>query len=109
MVPNDEPIDLSPLAPDVDSAAADRFVASVLGRIETAGLRPSRGDLASGIGVFARPVLLAASVAIAIAGSIVIRARIRHAGPATVAQSLGVPPDFERVLAERGARAESRP
>jgi hypothetical protein len=93
----DEPIDLTPLDPDADPGAAERFVETVMSRIASrANPYPPRVDALWGASSLARPVLIAASVAIVAAGIVLVReSRSAAAGPRTVAESLGVPPMFQ--------------
>lgn len=92
----DDPIDLTLLDPDADSGAEERFVGAVMSRIATrANPYPMRVDALWGASSLARPVLIAASVAIVVAGIVMARAsRSDAARPLTVAESLGVPPLF---------------
>ena len=96
----DDPIDLTPLDPDADPRAEDRFVRAVMSRVAArANPYPMRADPLWGVWSLARPVLVAASVAMLIAGVVIVRARRDEArGPLTVAESLGVPPEFQRVM-----------
>jgi len=65
----DDPIDLTPLDPDADPGAEDRFVRAVMSRVAArASSHPVRVDPLWGAWSLARPVLIAASVAILIAG-----------------------------------------
>jgi hypothetical protein len=92
----EDPIDLTALDPDVDSGAEERFVGAVMTRIAIeANPYPVRVDVLWGAWSLARPVLIAASIVIVVAGLVVTRAttNARHA-PLTVAESLGVPPMF---------------
>jgi anti-sigma-K factor RskA len=93
----DDPIDLTALDPDADPDAEARFVGAVMARIATrAPAYPTRADALWGASSLARPVLIAASVAIVVAGIVMVRAS-RDTGPQTVAESLGVPPLFQIV------------
>jgi hypothetical protein len=93
----DDPIDLTPLDPDADPGAEERFVGAVMSRIATrANPYPMRVDALWGASSLAGPVLIAASLAIVLAGIVMARAsREAAAGPLTVAESLGVPPAFQ--------------
>ena len=92
----DDPIDLTPLDPDADPGAEDRFVGAVMSRLATrANPYPMRVDVLWGAWSLARPVLLAASIAIIVAGVVIVRERRAAAAPLTVAESLGVPPLFQ--------------
>jgi hypothetical protein len=106
----DDPIDLAPLDPDADPGAEDRFVSAVMSRIAArANPYPMRVDPLWGAWSLARPVLVAASVAILIAGVSIVRARRDEArGPLTVAESLGVPPEFQRVMVTPASDAGGR-
>jgi hypothetical protein len=106
----DDPIDLTPLDPDADPGAEDRFVGAVMSRIAARSTQyPMRVDALWGVWSVARPVLAAASVAILLAGFAIVRARRDEArGPLTVAESLGVPPEFQRVRVTRASDAGGR-
>jgi hypothetical protein len=97
---HDDPIDLTPLDPDADTGAEDRFVGAVMSRIAArANPYPMRVDALWGVWSLARPVLVAASIAIVVAGLLLVRARRDEArGPLTVAESLGVPPEFQGAM-----------
>jgi hypothetical protein len=96
----DDPIDLTPLDPDADPGAEDRFVGAVMSRIAArANPYPMRVDALWGAWSVARPVLVAASIAIAVTGLLLVHARREEArGPLTVAESLGVPTEFQRAM-----------
>jgi hypothetical protein len=96
----DDLIDLTPLDPDADPGAEDRFVGAVMSRIAArANPYPVRVDALWGVWSLARPVLVAASIAIAVAGVLLARAtRDASRGPLTVAESLGVPPEFQGAI-----------
>ena len=96
----DDPIDLTLLDPDADPGAEDRFVDAVMSRIAArANPYPMRVDALWGAWSLARPVLVAASIAIAVAGLLLVLAKREEArGPLTVAESLGVPPEFQREM-----------
>lgn len=104
---HDDPIDLTPLDPDADPGAEDRFVGAVMARVgSSANLYPMRVDALWGAWTLAKPVLIAASIAIAVAGSLIARATNESAAPRTVAESLGVPPQFQVMAMPRsGAQA----
>jgi hypothetical protein len=106
----DDPIDLTPLDPDADPSAEDRFVSSVMSRIAAgANPYPMRVDLLWGVWLLGRPVLVAVSVAILIAGISIVRARRDEArAPLTVAESLGVPPQFQRAMVTPASDAAGR-
>ena len=77
---HDDPIDLTPLDPDADPSAEDRFVGAVMSRIAArANPYPMRVDALWGAWSLARPVLVAASIAIVVAG-VVDRAREARRG-----------------------------
>jgi len=101
---HDDPIDLTPLDPDADPGAEERFVGAVMSRVAGRPKRyPVRVDPLLGAWSLARPVLIAASIAIVVAGFFLARAtRDAQRGPLTVAESLGVPPEFQAVLAAGG-------
>ena len=91
----DDPVDLTPLDPDADPAAEDRFVSAVMTRIAAQpNPYPPRVDLLWGAWSMARPVLIAASVAIVAAGLFMVRSSSDDDAPTTVAESVGVPPMF---------------
>jgi hypothetical protein len=92
----DDPIDLAALDPDADSGAEERFVGAVMTRIAAQPTPyPVRVDVLWGAWSLARPVLIAASVVIVVAGVVLARASSEaRRGPLTVAESLGVPPMF---------------
>ena len=108
---HDDPIDLTALDPDADPGAEERFVGAVMSRI--AGRPkpyPVRVDPLWGAWSLARPVLVAASIAIVVAGFFMTRAsRDAARGPLTVAESLGVPPEFRAALAVSTSDAGSQP
>jgi hypothetical protein len=93
---DDDSIDLTPLDPDADPNAEDRFVSAVMAQIGHGPRRyPVPADALWGAWSLARPVLIAASIVIAIAGVVIARARHPAAsGPLTVTESLGVPSVF---------------
>ena len=98
---HDDPIDLTALDPDADPGAEARFVGAVMSRIaERPKPYPMAVDPLWGVFSLARPVLVAASVAIVVAGLFMARATRNAArGPLTVAESLGIPPVFQAALA----------
>ena len=98
---HDDPIDLTPLDPDADPSAEERFVGAVMSRIAgRPNPYPVHVDVLWGAWSLARPILVAASIAIVAAGLLMARAiRDEARGPLTVAESLGVPPEFRAVLA----------
>ena len=102
---HDDPVDLTPLDPDADPGAEDRFVGAVMTRISSQpNPYPPRVDLLWGAWSFARPVLIAASIAIIVAGIVVVRGQ--HDGaPMTVAESMGVPPVFSLAATSPESRA----
>jgi hypothetical protein len=101
----DDPIDLTALDPDADPRNAERFVNAVMTRIAaTPNLYPVRVDVLWGAWSLARPVLVAASIAIVAAGIAISRAsNDAPRGPLTVAESVGVPPVFGVVTAPAAA------
>jgi hypothetical protein len=107
---HDDPIDLTALDPDADPGAEDRFVGAVMGRIGTApNPYPLQVGVLWGASSLARPVLLAASIAIAAAGIVLVRGTGDDAGaPRTVAESVGVPMEFQRLAAIEGAPTGER-
>lgn len=91
----DDPVDLTPLDPDTDPGAEERFVGAVMTRIASqANPYPPRVDVLWGAWSLARPVLIAASIAIVVAGIVMVRADTNDGAPLTVAESVGVPPVF---------------
>jgi hypothetical protein len=96
----DDPLDLTALDPDADPAAEDRFVGAVMTRVAAMpDPYPMRADVLWGAWSLARPVLLAASVAIVAAGIVLARERQDDRTPLTVAESVGVPMQFRAVAA----------
>ena len=105
---HDDPIDLTPLDPDQDPGAEDRFVGAVMSRVgSSATLYPMRVDPLWGAWSLAKPVLIAASIAIAVAGSLIARSTNESTAPLTVAESVGLPPQFQAGLAAQPG-AQSR-
>lgn len=98
---HDDPIDLTPLDPDADPGAEERFVGAVMSRIASRpNPYPVHVDVLWGAWSLARPVLIAASIAIVVAGLALARTTSNDTrGPLTVAESLGVPPEFQAGLA----------
>ena len=96
----DNPIDLTPLDPDAEAGAEERFVNAVMSRVAMTGSRyPVRVDVLWGAWSFARPVLIAASIAIVVATLALVRSsRAEPRRPSTVAESIGVPPVFQRAV-----------
>lgn len=87
---------LRPLDPDADPLAAERFERAVAMRIAALGAAPSvPTDPLYGLWSLPRPLLLAASVlAIAVIGVSASRKTRASAAPATIAESMGVPPQL---------------
>ena len=102
---HDDPIDLTGLDPDLDPGAEDRFVGAVMSRLGSSEtVYPIRVDALWGAWSLAKPVLIAASIAIAVAGSLIARAASESNAPRTVAESVGLPPQFQAgLIAQRGA------
>ena len=102
---HDDPIDLTGLDPDLDPGAEDRFVGAVMSRLESdETIYPVRVDALWGAWSLAKPVLIAASIAIAVAGSFIARAANEANAPRTVAESVGLPPQFQAgLIAQPGA------
>ena len=97
---HDDPIDLTALDPDADPRAAEHFVGAVMSRIASRpNLYPVHVDVLWGAWSLARPVMIAASIAIVVAGVFIARTARDARGPLTVAESLGVPPAFQASLA----------
>jgi hypothetical protein len=107
---HDDPIDLTALDPDADPGAEDRFVGAVMGRIRTApNPYPLQVGVLWGASSLARPVLLAAAVAIAAAGIVLLRGSGNDARvPRTVAESVGLPMEFRRLAAIEGTPSGKR-
>jgi hypothetical protein len=96
---HDDPIDLTPLDPDMDPSAEDRFVGSVMSRVgSSVTVYPMPVDALWGAWSLAKPVLIAASIAIAVAGSFIARATSESGAPRTVAESVGLPLQFQSGL-----------
>jgi hypothetical protein len=103
----DDPIDLTPLDPDTDPGAEDRFVGAVMARVGSrANVYPVRVDLLWGAWSLAKPVLIAASIAIAVAGSLIARATTESNAPLTVAESVGVPAEFRAAAIPRAREGQ---
>jgi len=107
----DDPIDLTALDPDADPRNAERFVDAVMTRISTApNPYPVRVDVLWGAWSLARPVLVAASIAIVAAGIAISRTSSDASrGPRTVAESVGVPPVFGVATAPDAAPRGGQP
>jgi len=107
---HDDPIDLTALDPDADPGAEDRFVDAVMGRIRTTpNPYPLEVGVLWGASSLARPVLLAASIAIAAAGIVLVRGSSDDGGaPRTVAESVGVPMEFRRLAASEAVPTGER-
>jgi hypothetical protein len=88
-------VELRVLDPDADPLASARFVRAVETRIATTASAPSVPiDPLYGLWSLPRPLLLAASIiAIAALGLSVGRPQ-RSTAPATIAESMGVPPQL---------------
>ena len=93
---HDDPIDLTPLDPDADPLAEERFVGAVMSRI--AGRPkpyPVNVDPLWGAWSLARPLLIAAALVIVVAGVFVLSGTSDGSDrPLTVADAVGVPPVF---------------
>jgi hypothetical protein len=89
-------IDLSALDPDRDPAAADRFVAGVMGRVATRPVPSAMpADPLIGIWSMLRSPAIAAGVIIAVAvGALGVRMNRADESPRNVAQAIGVPVEF---------------
>jgi hypothetical protein len=101
-----DPIDLTPLDPDREPGAEDRFVGAVMSRVDASDTRyPMPVDALWGAWSLAKPVLIAASIAIAVAGTVIARATTASNAPRTVAESVGLPRQFQAgLLAQPGAQ-----
>ena len=104
----EDAVDLTPLDPDSVPRAEDRFVDAVMARVSASA--PSQPPSANPFDPFwgawslARPVLIAASVVIVIASVVLVRgATAPDPRPQTVAESVGVPPEFLRLIAVDGS------
>ena len=110
----EDAVDLTPLDPDSAPGAEDRFVDAVMARVSASGpshlASASPFDLFWGAWSLARPVLIAASIVIVIASVVLARrAAAPDPRPQTVAESVGVPPEFLRLIAVDGsAQTEGR-
>ena len=107
----DDPIDLTPLDPDHDPGAADRFVTGVMGRIAASpDPYPVPVGVMWGMASMAVPVAVAATVIFAFAATLMLRSgRADPAVPETVAESIGVPGLFRGALATAAtSKAEVR-
>jgi hypothetical protein len=100
----DDPLDLTPLDPDHDPRAADRFVAGVMGRLAAnPDPYPVPVGLVWGLSSMALPVAAAALVILALAAGLEIRSAVADPpAPQTVAESIGVPGLFHGALAAAG-------
>jgi hypothetical protein len=107
-------VDLTELDPDSTPGAEDRFVEAVMTRVAASApadvARANPFDPFWGAWSLARPVLIAASIVIVIASVVLARsAAASDPGPQTVAESVGVPPEFLRLMAAGGsAQSEGR-
>ena len=92
---DDDRIDLSALDPDRDPAAADRFVAAVMARVSDRPVpRAMPVDPLIGVWSILRSPALAAGLILAVAlGALSLRLS-GDEQPQTVAQAMGVPPEF---------------
>ena len=84
------------LDPDADPLASERFERAVTAQIAAAATAPSVPiDPLYGLWSLPRPLLLAASiVAFAILGMAISQRPRAHPTPATIAESMGVPPQL---------------
>lgn len=92
---DDRRIDFGALDPDLDPAAADRFVAGIMERVASRPVpRPMPVDPLIGAWSIARSPALAAGLIIAMAlGALGLRLRVDDR-PQTIAHAMGVPPEF---------------
>ena len=92
----DDPFDLTPLDPDHDPGAADRFVAGVMGRIAAnPDPYPVPVGVVWGMASMVTPVAIAATVILALAATLMLRSGPSGPPvPETVAESIGVPDLF---------------
>ena len=109
----EDPVDLTALDPDSTPGAEDRFVGAVMARVGVHApaydARANPFDPCWGAWSLARPVLIAASIVIVIAGAVLARsAAAPDPRPQTVAESVGVPPEFLRLIAGDAAQNGGR-
>lgn len=92
----DQRLDLHALDPDADPAAQARFIDAVMTRVaEQRTLYPAPADPLWGVWSLARPLIAAAAVLLVVAGAMTVRARQpRPDVPRTVAEAVGIPPEF---------------
>ena len=90
------PMDLRALDPDTDSLASARFERAVMSRIGATGkILSMPTDPLYGLWSLPRSPLLAASIiTLAVLGLSVSLKPRPHAAPATIAESMGVPPQL---------------
>lgn len=88
--------ELQPLDPDIDARAAERLERAVMAKIASSVHAPSLPiDPLFGLWSLPRPVLLAASIfALAVLGISVAPPSRDRPAPATIAESMGVPPQL---------------
>src|SRR4051812_43542143 len=89
-------IDLRALDPDADPGASDRFVDGVMARVGSMPVpRSMPADPLIGIWSLLRSPAIAAGIVAAIAlGAVSVRMRQANDRPQTLAQAVGVPPEF---------------
>jgi hypothetical protein len=92
----DEPIDLQPLDADRIPGSDRRFVDAVMSRVGAMPLPASQVDPLAGVGSSALAIGIAASLAIFAIAATAIREPVPSfpSAPRTIAESIGVPPDF---------------
>ena len=91
----DDPVDLAPVAFDRHPDAEERFVRAVMSRIDAAGSMPENVGPFAGVALYSRFFAIAASLIVLITGAEFLRQRADSgSGPRTVAEAIGVPPEF---------------
>ena len=93
---SDEKISLRSLDPDTDPQAEGRFVDAVMARIAGGNrVYPLPADPLIGVWWLVKPALIAASLTMVISAGVLARSRPQiHRGPVTVAEAVGIPPEF---------------
>jgi hypothetical protein len=102
--PNDKPIDLRALLPGNDAAAEAKFVGGVMERVGRPPRQRSPIDPLWGVWSLARPLLTAAAIVLALAGGLRVRTRRPVDAPNTVAEAVGIPPEFLTDVTESARR-----
>lgn len=95
-LPLSSPIDLRSIDPDADPAAEARFVDGVMERVRVRSPHPAPTDVLWGVWSFGRPLVAAAAIVLAVAGTMTVRALRPPAGvPLTVAEAVGIPAELQ--------------